>query len=160
MHSLIWLIVIGIFWITLAPKQIGGRYTYIIVSGNSMEPFLKNGDLAILHPSEAYQIGEVILYRHPEIGSVIHRIIAIEGDRYTIQGDHNEWIDSYKPARSEIDGKLWFHLAFAGKIIKGFRTPVGAALLAGLLGILLFWPDRESQKKRETSSLACRLRNR
>ncbi len=104
---------------------------------------MTTGDLAILHPSEAYQIGDVVIYTHPELGSVIHRVIGVDGDHFIIQGDHNDWIDSYEPTQSEIQGKLWLHIPKAGKVIEGFRTPLGASLLAGMLGLFLFWPDRK-----------------
>ncbi len=146
LKAIIYLLLIAGFWLAFAPKQIGGKYIYIIVSGNSMEPYLRNGDLAVIHPSKKYQVGEVVLYRNPDLGSVIHRIISIDSNRYTIQGDHNEWVDSYSPIRSEIYGKLWFHIPSAGKAIEKVRTPIGAALLAGIIGVFIFWPDREKLK--------------
>lgn len=117
-----------------------------------MEPYLENGDLAILYPGQAYQTGEVVLYRHPDLGPVIHRISAVQGDRYILQGDHNEWVDSYQPTRTEVEGKLWLHVPRMGIVIQLFRTPLGAAILAGFLGTLLFWPDRKLQNKPETAS--------
>jgi signal peptidase I len=145
--SFLYLLLIAVFWITLAPKQIGGQYLYIIISGNSMDPFLKNGDLAVVHPTKNYQVNDVILYRNPDLGPVIHRIIAGEGDKYVVKGDHNEWNDSYTPAQAEVYGKLWFHIHSAGKVIEKFRTPVGAAILAGVIGIFLFMPIREKVKQ-------------
>lgn len=145
--SLLYLVFVAIFWVTFAPKQLGGQYHYIIVSGNSMEPYLKNGDLVVVHPSKTYKVSDVILYRHPDLGSVIHRIMGVEENKYIVQGDHNEWIDSYKPTQSEISGKLWFHIPSAGKVIEQFRTPIGAALLAGILGIFVFWPLHEKSKE-------------
>ena len=147
---LLYLVIIAAFWFTIAPKQIGGHYLYIIVSGNSMEPFLKNGDLAVLHPSQTYQIGEVVLYRHPDLGPVIHRIIGMEGNNYIVKGDHNEWTDSYQPSQEEMAGRLWIHIPSAGRVIEQFRTPIGAALLAGVLGIFVLWPVFE-KSKHETS---------
>lgn len=146
--GLFWLFAFGVFWFTMAPQQLGGRFLYVIVTGNSMEPFLRDGDLTLVNPRDTYTIGDVVVYQHPKLGAVIHRIVAIEGDRFVIQGDHNDWIDSYRPTRAEILGKLWFHLAYTGKVIDGFRTPIGAALLAGTIGLILFWPDRKLQEAR------------
>jgi signal peptidase I len=130
------------FWAFLAPQQIGGRCIYVIVSGNSMEPFMHTGDLAILRQSDDYQPGQVVVYRHPKLGSVIHRIIAERRGRYILQGDNNAWIDSFLPSNQDIEGALWLHLAGAGKVLRGFRTPLGAVLLAGVIGVFLFWPDQ------------------
>jgi len=130
------------FWLFFAPIQLGGRNLYVIVTGNSMEPFLLDGDLALVSPRDKYDIGDVIVYKQPKLGAVIHRIVGIEGSRYIIQGDHNDQIDPYRPSIAEIQGRLWFHLAFTGKVMEAVHTPIGAALLAGFIGFFLFWPDR------------------
>ena len=152
LKTLVYLILIAVFWITIAPKQIGGQHSYIIISGNSMDPYLKNGDLAVVRPSKTYQVGDVVLYQHPELGPVIHRIIDTDGDRFVVKGDHNQWIDSINPSEADISGKLWFHVNSAGKVIEVFRTPVGAALLAGFLGVFVLWPLREKHAKNDEHS--------
>ena len=143
---LFWMIALGTFWFYMAPEQLGGRYLYVIVTGNSMEPYLHDGDMVVVTPGEEYGIGDVVVYRHPKLGTVIHRIISVEGNRYVIQGDHNDWIDSYQPSAAEIEGKLWFHVAYLGRVIEGFRSPIGAALLAGVIGLTIFWPERKPQE--------------
>ena len=134
------LLVLAAAWLFLAPIQLGGKLIYLIVTGSSMEPAMSNGDLAVLRQNREYQVGDVVLYQHPEIGPVIHRIIALEGSRYHLQGDHNDWEDSYLPTATDIAGELWINLPSAGKVIRIFRSPFGAAMLAGFLGFLLFWP--------------------
>jgi signal peptidase I len=143
---LFWMIALAAFWFSMAPIQLGGRYLYVIVTGNSMEPYLHDGDMVVVTPGDDYGIGDVVVYRHPKLGTVIHRIISVEGNRYVIQGDHNDWIDSYQPSAAEIEGKLWFHVAYLGKVIEGFRSPIGAALLAGVIGLTIFWPERKPQE--------------
>ena len=101
---------------------------------------MHNGDLAILRQSQEFQIGDVILYHHPKLGPVIHRIIGDEDKRYLLQGDNNGWEDSYRPTASEITGKLSLSVPYLGKTIKGLRTPLGAAMLAVVIGFFLFWP--------------------
>jgi signal peptidase I len=128
-------------WVVFAPVQIGGRAAYVIVDGNSMEPLLQRGDLVILRQTTDYQVGDVITYRHPDLGPVIHRITAREGDRFVLQGDNTTWIDSHKPVANEIIGEMWVRLPHAGQIVVGFRTPLGAALLAGALGTFILWPE-------------------
>src|SRR5690349_16962017 len=101
------LVLTGATWLTLAPAQLGGQSTYVIVNGNSMEPVLHTGDLVILHTAADYQTGEIVTYRHPQIGTVIHRIIGRDSGRYIFRGDHNSWIDDYRPSRDALLGKLW-----------------------------------------------------
>lgn len=78
-----------------APLQFGGQTAYVIVSGNSMKPVFHRGDLAILRTATDYQSGDIVTYRHPTIGPVIHRIISQDGDRFIFKGDHNTWTDAY-----------------------------------------------------------------
>ncbi len=144
----LWLLVLAAAWLLIAPIQLGGRLFYLIVTGNSMFPTMHNGDLAIMQPSDEYVTGDVVIYQHPDLGPVIHRIIAYDGERYLIKGDNNEWEDSYLPTASEISGKLWLKVPYAGKIFRGFRSPVGAAMLAGIIGLFLFWPDSKQEDER------------
>ena len=146
-NVILWLTVLAAVWLVLAPIQIGGRLIYLIVTGSSMVPSMHNGDLAVLQQSQEFQIGDVVLYRHPNLGSVIHRIIAIEGNRYFLKGDNNDWQDSYQPSASEIAGKVWFNVPYAGEMIRGFRSPIGAAMLAGIIGFFLFWPDSKQENE-------------
>jgi signal peptidase I len=140
------LVLLGAVWFTLMPVQFGGRAAYAIINGNSMEPNFHRGDLVILHRASVYQINDVVTYRHPEIGPVIHRIINREGDRFFFKGDNNDWIDPYQPRQAEIIGKLWLHIPSAGKALEQVRTPWGMALLAVIIvGPLVFTPIKRSQ---------------
>lgn len=125
-----------LLWWQLAPVQVGGSAAYAIVSGNSMEPAIRRGDLVISHTSSRYRIGDAIVYHHQQIGTVFHRIVARDGKRFVLQGDNNSWRDSYHPTREEIIGKLWLHIPSAGTIIQRLRTPALFALLAGALALL------------------------
>jgi signal peptidase I len=154
---------IGAAWITLAPIQFGGQAAYVIVNGISMEPGFHRGDLAILRQAPDYQIGDIVTYRHPQIGPVIHRIIALDGERYILKGDNNTWVDSYHPTKAECIGKLWLHIAAAGSFIEQLRIPRNMAMLAAVLGCMIMTtvtsgtgrrPFRPANKK---SSLTIRL---
>src|SRR5690242_13524376 len=70
------LALLGAAWVAFAPTRFGGQAAYVIVSGISMEPSFHRGDLAILRQTNDYAIGDVVTYRHPTIGPVIHRIIG------------------------------------------------------------------------------------
>ena len=117
-------------WVLFAPPQIGGQTSYVILNGNSMEPGMKRGDLAIVREAGSYKPGDVVTYRHPQIGPVIHRIIGNDGARFVLQGDNNDFIDSYHPDQGEVVGKLWIHIPGVGTWLARFREPVS---MAGLL---------------------------
>lgn len=123
------------FWVLFAPTQLGGQVTYIIVDGNSMEPKFKFGDLVLMREQSAYQPGDAVTYQNAEMGRLVfHRIVATQLEHFVLQGDHNTWLDNYQPEHSEIIGKLWIHIPWAGKFIQWVRTPLGLALGCGIVG--------------------------
>ncbi|MFH2038075.1 MAG: signal peptidase I, partial [Chloroflexota bacterium] len=138
--------------ILFAPQQIGGKAASVIVDGNSMEPLYHLGDLVIVRSKPSYQIGDIITYLHPDIGYVIHRIIAIQDGRFLLQGDHNTWVDSYLPTPEEVIGKAWIHLPKIGSMIGKLRSPWSLAFAAGLGSWLSFNIFLDTKKNHKNSS--------
>ena len=130
-------VVMGAFWLTFAPTVAGGRSAYVIVAGASMEPTLRRGDLVIAQAAETYQVGDIVTYRHPTVGPVIHRIIEADHGTYTLQGDANAWTDLYHPAPSEVLGKAWIHLPRVGSFLTWLRLPPVMGLLALVISVLV-----------------------
>src|SRR5215216_99036 len=136
--NLVLLIALIAIWIAFAPTLIGGRASYVVVNGNSMEPGFHRGDLVIVQTASTYNVGDIVTYRNGELKAfVIHRIIAIEQDHYVFKGDNNSWIDTYRPTYDELVGKLWIHLPKLGKVIEWLRLPIHMGLITGLLGGIL-----------------------
>jgi len=131
------LVLMAALWFTFAPVQFGGQASYVMVAGASMEPSLHYGDLVIGHEEQTYSVGDVVTYRHPTIGPVIHRIVERAGDTYTFKGDNNDWIDSYKPTFAEIIGKSWIHIPGAANIILKLRSSAGVVLLSLAIGFMV-----------------------
>src|SRR6266511_2300871 len=117
------LILLGAAWVAFAPIQFGGQAAYVIVNGNSMEPLYHRGDLVIIRAQPDYQVGDIVTYRHPQIGPVIHRIIGRDVERFIFKGDHNDFIDPYRPVRAELIGKSWIYLPSVGKVLDQLRKP-------------------------------------
>jgi len=125
-------------WIAFAPTLIGGRASYVVVNGNSMEPGFHKGDLVIVRAASTYQVGDIVTYRNAELNAfVIHRIIAIQQDHYVFKGDNNSWIDMYHPIHEELIGKLWIHMPKLGKAMAWLRLPINMGLTTALLGGIL-----------------------
>ena len=125
-------------WMLFAPAQLGGQATYVIISGNSMEPNFHLGDLAIVRQEATYQVGDIVTYQNAELGkNVIHRIIGFEAGHFVIKGDNNAWVDGYRPVQSEIIGKLWIYVPSIGKAIEWARTPINMAMITATLGGVL-----------------------
>ncbi|MFN8410869.1 MAG: signal peptidase I [Anaerolineales bacterium] len=127
-----------IIWITFAPTEIGGKASYVMVNGISMEPNYHTGDLVIVRKTATYKIGDVVTYHDAEMGMyVIHRIIAINQSQFLIKGDNNSWVDAYHPSYDEIIGKQWLYIPKAGNFTKWVRQPIHLSLTVLLLGGVL-----------------------
>ncbi|MCB0102517.1 MAG: signal peptidase I [Anaerolineales bacterium] len=136
--SSIMFFILLVFWITLAPTQLGGPLTYVIVNGNSMEPGFLFGDLVLVRAEPVYAVGDAIVYKDPNIRQfVFHRIVGLKLDHFITQGDNNNWQDTHQPTHGEVVGKLWVHIPKLGKAIEWFRMPMNAAVTTGLFGALL-----------------------
>jgi signal peptidase I len=130
------LIVAGYF---LAPRQLGGRASYVTTTGTSMEPVLSEGDLAVVYRNAEYQVGDVVAYRNPDIQQVVlHRIVAVDGGRFVLQGDNNSWLDTYRPAPEQILGEMGFHLPGVGGRLGAVRSPWGLSAMVSLAGLAVF----------------------
>jgi len=146
-----------VIWIAFAPVSLGGKTSYVIVNGISMEPGFHLGDLTIIRKVSDYQIGDVVTYHDSRMQAfVIHRIISIDQDRFVLKGDNNSWVDAYYPTREEIIGKLWIYIPKIGKLFKWLRAPLHMALTLGLLGGVLMSgmiikPSKKGKMKRYPS---------
>jgi signal peptidase I len=142
------LALLGAAWVVFAPTRFGGQAAYVIVAGISMEPNFHRGDLAILRVANDYAIGDVVTYRHPTIGPVIHRIIKREGDQFIFKGDNNSWTDEYHPTQAELIGKLWIHLPAAGALVEQLRIPRNMAALVAVMGVMVMTTGTRSVARR------------
>ena len=134
------LVAAGLFWLNFAPTRLGGDSIYVVTSGISMEPRFHTGDLAILRPASSYEIGEIVGYKSPRIGIVMHRIIGEKGGDFLMKGDNNNFVDEYHPAPSDVVGRLWLHVPKVGHLLNSQRNRetsvvVAAAAMAGVIGV-------------------------
>jgi hypothetical protein len=104
-----------------------------------MLPSLTEDDLAILREGSTYVPEDVVAYRSSRLGGqiVLHRIVEVEGERFVLKGDNNPWIDSDRPTRQDIIGKLWIRVPGGGTALGWLRTPRNAAIVAGSAGLLM-----------------------
>lgn len=121
-------------WATVGPRQLGGPASYAVVVGSSMEPKLHRGDLAIVRRQDAYRVGDVVLYRDAQLGGarVLHRIVAIDGDRFRTKGDNNDYVDQTRPRAEDVLGALSFRIGGVGGALPWLQQPWHAALLVAL----------------------------
>ncbi|MGH3071118.1 MAG: signal peptidase I [Gaiellaceae bacterium] len=124
-------------WMFFAPTQAGGGTSYAIIVGTSMEPKLHRGDLAVVRERAAYRAGDVVLYDSKDLGTkVLHRIVRVEGDRFVLKGDNNDFIDPERPTEAQIVGTLWVTAPGVGRVTEWLREPLHGALLVGLVTLI------------------------
>jgi hypothetical protein len=112
-----------------------------------MEPLLHHGDLAVVYTSSEYHVGDVVAYRNPDVREVVlHRIVALDGDRFVLQGDNNTWLDSYRPEGSRILGAMAFHVPEVGKRLGAVRTPWGMSAMVSVAALALFGGRRRLRR--------------
>jgi signal peptidase len=132
-------------WLILAPAELGGRTEYVIVQGSSMEPLLQSGDLAVVRSDDGMGVGDVVLYRDPDLGvDVLHRVTGLEGDRLVLKGDSNDFLDDARPALTDVKGSLWFSVPHAGAVLTWIRQPLHAALIVFVLALFLLPAGRRA----------------
>jgi len=124
-------------WSSFAPTQLGGGTSYAIIVGNSMEPGLHRGDLAVVRAQSSYRPGDVVLYDSRDLGTkVLHRIVREENGRYVLKGDNNSYLDVERPTQDQILGTLWVRAPAVGRATVWLRQPLHSALLVGLITLI------------------------
>jgi signal peptidase I len=99
-------LVLAAVWV-LWPLALGGSTTYVSTHGTSMEPRFHTGDLGILRAADSYAVGDVVAYLSTSLDTVVmHRIVDLDGDRFVIQGDNNDFLDEDHPSQDQVLGKL------------------------------------------------------
>lgn len=138
------LLVVIVGWvILLRPPFLGGKTSYVIVSGTSMEPSVNAGDLVVVRRQGGYRVGDVVAYRVPIEGSfrgakILHRIVGgSTGAGFVVRGDNRSSADLWRPRPGDIVGQAWLRLPGAGRLLLRLRSPLALALLAGSLVFLV-----------------------
>ncbi len=143
------IVVLTLAWLLLAPPALGGKTSIVITSGNSMEPKIHQGDLVLARQRSAYGVGDVVLFYSPVLGRhVLHRIVAVDGDRFVTKGDHNGYRDPERVLRSRVQGEAALLFPGLGKPITWLRSPQNAAFVLFLLVFLSLAGGREVTRRR------------
>lgn len=75
-------------YFALVEEQLAaGGQVKIPLVGTSMQPTLLAGDVIVLEKTPNVEVGDVMLFRCKG-RHLLHRIIAIDGDQYTLRGDN------------------------------------------------------------------------
>jgi signal peptidase len=143
----------------LWPSSLGGRVSYVMVSGTSMEPTMHTGDLSVTVRHDNYKVGDIVAYRIPK-GTpgagylVIHRVIGgSAADGYKVQGDNRDQPDVWRPDNGDVVGLRWFLVPKAGKLLGHVTSPLTIALFLGTLTMLLVVTYRPAKRDKVNADL-------
>lgn len=121
-------------------------YGITVIISPSMEPKLLTNALVVTHktPINEVKAGDIIQYKSPEYGQVMHRVLLIKHDENKIlafqtKGDNNDFYDIFVATpqnyRAEV---VWYSNSLAPiitKIFGGFITINYVRVIAGMIVI-------------------------
>ena len=120
-------------------------YGSAVVLSGSMEPAMSVGDLIIVSEDAPYAVGDVVVFQSGNM-LVVHRVIAIDGDNVTTQGDANNTADA-PVSKALVKGKVIATLPKVGTAVGFIKTPIGTLLLVVAAVVLVELPHRKEKQK-------------
>lgn len=133
-----------------ALPMVGGIGHAVVLSG-SMEPEFSVDDLLIIQKSDTYRVDDVVTYLDKNGSLVTHRIIAIDGENVTTQGDANNAAD---PAFNidRIQGKVIAVIPKFGFILSILQNPL-CILVVIIITLLLSECSYRKERKKKKQGL-------
>lgn len=130
----------------------------VVVSG-SMEPTLSVDDLIVVTPADSYEVGDVVVF---STGSslVVHRVIKIDGDTLTTQGDANNTADDPILIR-DVKGKVTFSVPAVGVVVDFAKSTAGTLIILLGAGYLYYRSiqNERQEAKREIEKIREEIEN-
>jgi signal peptidase I len=144
-------LVVASWLVFLRPTFLGGPTSYVVVSGQSMQPTLADNDLVLLRRQTTYAVGDIVAYHVPPGTGpdirVIHRIVGgSAGDGFVTRGDNRGLDDPWHPTPHDIVGRESLRIPRAGYVLSALKSPVGLAAIAIALGLSLLWSAHASRR--------------
>ena len=115
-----------------------------VLSG-SMEPTFSKGTLLIVKETDEVKKGDIVVYQSGNT-LVVHRVIDIQDDRITTQGDANNTADEPFD-RSQLKGKVVGWIPALGTVTEILKTPAAVIALLILAFVLI---EGSFRAKKET----------
>ncbi len=137
--------------IFLRPTALGGTTSYVFVEGQSMEPTMHTGDLAIVRKG-SYDVGDTVAFHVPEAElkdqTIIHRIVAGDSTNgFKMRGDNNDQPDQWQPTDEDIVGELWINVPNGGTIAHASTAPLPLAGIAIVLALTMMISGRGKRNR-------------
>lgn len=120
-------------------------YGAAVVLSGSMEPTFSKGDLLLVEEAETYAVHDIVVFQDGN-SLVVHRIIDIDGDTVTTQGDANNVADAPIDT-SRIKGRVLGWIPLVGHVIQCIKTPLGTVIILAAAIALLEIPRRNEKRQ-------------
>jgi signal peptidase I len=135
-----------LWWMFVAPHQLGGPVTMAVVKGTSMLPEYQSGDLVVAYKQDSYLEGDNVIYERFG-GYVIHKIVDTNPDgSFKTRGVNNKFPDTWTVPKQNVYGKQIFVAPGLGQAIQDTVTnPIAAGLLSLLVAVLVILPTRRTR---------------
>lgn len=96
-----------------------------LVHGGSMAPTIPAGSLIVVAPLRGDPApGEVVAYRRPGVGIVVHRVVGREARGVRTRGDANTLRDPFVVPVADLFGRVCWVSPLLGRLVcrlRGFR---------------------------------------
>lgn len=127
-------------------------YGAAVTLTGSMEPTIMADDLIIVAAQDGYEVDDIVVYQSGSI-LVVHRIIEMDGQTVTTQGDANQAADEAIDV-SVIKGKVIAIVPALGSLARVLKTPTATiVLLVGAVLLLELSFRKEKQKNSDDLEL-------
>jgi signal peptidase len=149
--SLSWLallLALGGWSVHLRPPTLGGDTSYVFVTGHSMLPTYRPGDLVPVQRKARYEPGDVVAFRVDDSPAVvIHRVRAVRPDgTYVVRGDNQSADDPWYPDVDRVLGTPLARIPRVGRALAALGHPLALGssigLAAGLAAARVRTPNR------------------
>jgi signal peptidase len=134
-----------------------GWRAYVVHTG-SMTPNIPSGDLVIDRPAGPVHVGQVITFAKSPGFDVTHRVAAITPRGIVTRGDANPSNDFGYVAQSQVVGRVYAAVPYAGFVVAFCSHPLGViGIILLMFAIWLTWdlfPGKDDDQKYLRSSSA------
>lgn len=125
-------------------------YGAATVLSGSMEPTFSKGDLIFVKRSDKIAVGDIVVYQSGR-ELIVHRVIALDSDRVTTQGDANSVPDATFE-HSAVIGVVIGWIPRVGAVVSILKTPTACILILAV-AVLLIELSFRREKDKDTKEL-------
>ena len=90
-------------------------------------------------------MGDIVVYQDGA-SLVVHRVIALDGETVTTQGDANNIADDPIPL-ADVKGRVLFWIPHGGDVVSVIKSPIGTICLVAAAIAMVELPHRKEKQK-------------